>query len=391
MNTIKYFLICIVCFFVVFVAYPANAQWVPPSSPPPANNIPVFINVENISQKKTGPSAGLIFKIDPDWDPRLTSAFSLFTDKTIYVKNRLTSAVEGLYNNYGFSTSAPISVNGIFSKSEIYTNGELSVNSLEVKNLSIPTTNGISQEQYVCVENQTKKLIPCVTGSSDIRKISANITVSPETVAIGVPTSVNVSWSSANATTCYAAEGPGFRTQNMTSSSTTSSKFTLKQVNDAMVFTIACLDSVGNIAYDSTQVNAVGATTSPNVELTLDGNYNVIQVPSNKYLDQFLLKAEFSGPKPDWCKTWTTWSGNNINNGPQGPDAVWPGTSSSKSPINVDDLIDYGYRYRVDAFPVGWEGVEGDPLVHHSGGRTYWIECGNAQGSSISQVTINLY
>jgi hypothetical protein len=375
--------------FCAFIGTSVYAQWNPPSGLPPEGNVPTLITVGNTAQKKIGQNTGIVLRVDPNWSIPAVSQFSLLTDKSVFVQHKtINPQWGGFAPDYGFTTNAPLSVNGVFSRSNIRTGDVFTAKTVFVENLKISGQNSVGGRK-LCTENDSGKVIPCAAAVVQA-KPTASISLSRNTITAATPQTISVSWSSTNAEKCYAAEGGGFITGGATSGSDTSEPLTLNS-GDTHAFTVICIDTAGNAAYDSKDVTVSGSPAAPQISLTLNGQSDSLVVPGTMASNQFPIRATLSGgTAPDWCKRWTTWNGNLVNNGPKGVDPEWPGTSSAKVDISPGSILGAS-GYVVNAAPVGWKNFENDPDSYHTGIRTYWLECGNQWGSSAVQVTLNLY
>jgi hypothetical protein len=366
-----------------------QAQWNPPNTPAPSSNVPQLINVGNNEQVKSGPSAALVIRKNPLWAPSVAGAFSLLMDQSLVSTASATPTAPA--KNYALVSTAPVSVNGIFSNNDII--AKTSITAKKIYDHSLIQLASLFTKSPVCATTSAGALENCIPGVAGTVNPApvVSLNISPKQIPINVPTTVSIDWSSTSAKKCAIASDNGINTAGAASSAltATSGSFSthpilLTNANDTAVFTLICTNEDGLSKMTSTQVYTTAAVITtieaPTVVLSFgDVNTNrsvdkIAYDAQGSTVWNFTLNAKISGAAASSCRTWT--EKRNLVNPLDLPQ--WPGTPTNaySVPANARTFstsVTIGSVYGVAKF----------------GSRNFYLSCSNVGGTSTDSVMID--
>jgi uncharacterized repeat protein (TIGR01451 family) len=215
--------------------------------------------------------------------------------------------------------------------------GTKALNSSETtQSLTQNTTYSITCQNSQGVTDSDSVTINIQQQNNPTVDIKANGSDNPSSITYGA--TANLSWTSQNATTCYASSGPWSGTKSPNSSETSGS------LTQTTTFGITCIGSNGQSVTDTVTVPVSGQPQNPTVDIKANGSDGPITIQSG-------TQATLS---------WTSQNANSCyaSGGP------WSGTKQLS-------------------------GSESTPTITQS--TTFAITCTNSQGQTVSDsVTINV-
>ena len=223
---IKIIHICVAVLYLV-ISSTVYAQWRPPTDLPPNGNAYPPLNTGSFLQQ-TGPLQLTVYN-----QPNPYPSFS----------NKDWSGLPG----FAIDTDGSLVANGFFSTGIVMANGFI--------NASIRSANARTLV-HICSQNRDGKHIPCSIPQNQFAdSMAVTLVASPTTFLANTPTSVSLSWNSANAEHCTALSGSGFYTNDKTDGVTNSNPLSLES-GQVEQFTIACTNSYGYTQYETLSVTA---------------------------------------------------------------------------------------------------------------------------------------
>jgi len=242
------------------VATIASAQFTTAPKDPYTSAVPTILNTGRISQTKKGGAAVLGIRLgestisDGAWIGQLSTqgmpGFAVDTPILVY-RHSITgidSDWRPTLDVFGFDTNTPISVNGLWSSGVIMSPNEIST---QVLGYDVSSYLGPSSAQILmCSINTTGGITACAQQA----KPSITLSAEPRSVSSSNPRPVTLSWSASDVDECHAVSGPGFFADKQLIG-TDESNIIQSSSGSSVLFTIACTNSLGTVAFQSAQVS----------------------------------------------------------------------------------------------------------------------------------------